>query len=82
MSFFRYFNLLELSDSYDIKSNQRKFALIDLENPKGLTYELINIAKNYLNNKQFYFKDDRQKAEFLLLTFFEFLFSKYLSEAI
>lgn len=65
----------------NVKENQVGSELIDLSLKEGLTYELIQFFKKYQEKHNVpKFINDRCKIEFYLLTFFEFLFSKYLDE--
>ena len=60
---------------------QGRYAWIDLTKDDGLTYDLIKIAKEFLEGtKSKNFKDEKRKAEYILLSFFEFLYVKYLDE--
>jgi hypothetical protein len=64
-----------------ISRKHGKYALIDLGGREGLTSDLINISKNYLlGENSFSSKSERHKAELILLSFFEYLYSKYLDE--
>jgi hypothetical protein len=66
-----------------IREHQGKYALIDLNIRNGLTYDLVRIAKNFIieNESNFDSLNERNKVELIVLSFFEFLFSNYLSEA-
>jgi len=65
----------------NVKMNQTGSELIDLSLKEGLTYELIQFFKKYQDTHNIpQFLNERSKIEFYLLTFFEFLFSKYLDE--
>lgn len=65
-----------------IRTHKGKYALIDLNDQNGLTYELIRITNNFIKDSgtDFNTLNDRNKVELVVLNFFEFLFSNYLSE--
>ena len=67
----------------NVKDNQVNSELIDLSQKEGMTYQLIEFFKNYqLHHNIPNFCSERNKIEFWLLTFFEFLFSKHLDEVV
>jgi uncharacterized protein YwgA len=56
--------------------------LIELDDPKSVTYKLISSMKEYMekNRSAISKSDHRRSAEILLSTFFEYLYINYLSE--
>ncbi|MEL1254074.1 hypothetical protein AAEO57_09830 [Flavobacterium sp. DGU38] len=74
-------NLVYKDSTYEvIKKNSKKNYPIDIDNKNLPTNELINYVKNYVevNKKNLNFGSERQTAEIIILTYFEFLYTKFI----
>lgn len=74
-------NLVYKDSTYeDIKKNARKNYPFDIDNKSLPTNELINYVKSYIetNKEILNFGSERQTAEIIILTYFEFLYSKFI----
>ncbi len=74
-------NLVYKDSTYEvIKKNAKKNYPIDIDNETLPTNELIKYVKNYIdtNKQSLNFGNERQTAEIIILTYFEFLYSKFI----
>lgn len=74
-------NLVYKDSTYEIiKKNAKKNYPIDIDNERLPTNELIKFTKNHIesNRKNLNFGNERNTAEIIILTYFEFLYSKFI----